>query len=429
MPAQRTITPLDGSELVDPAYLGTGTPDGTKFLRDDQTYQVPGAGSYGPANADYLVGTADAGLSAEIVVGTSPGGELGGTWASPTIDSTHSGSSHAGVISTHEAASDPHTGYRLESADHSHASTGLQAGTVAHSVLTGLTSGDDHTQYQKESEKDAANGYAGLNASSIVPIARLATGTPDGTKFLRDDNTLGIPSGTGAPTDADYLVGTASGGLSAEIVVGTTPNGELGGTWGAITVDNAHAVTTGQSSQHARGQAAYAFPWGVHHSSTYTAANLVANGGSRATQILVPAVMYLDTVSVWCTDTATARTWGWDLYYQNDPASATCTRVANSNADSTFTPSAASIRSIVAASAPVLLQPGVYWLVIQDRHASNTFGLGIVTAGSLAVNVAQSKTTTNPNGATLDLSTGWARVTSQIGVVLIGRVFNEGAPF
>ena len=45
-----------------------------------------GAGGGAGTGVDYLVGTADGTLSAEIVVGTSPGGELGGTWASPTID-------------------------------------------------------------------------------------------------------------------------------------------------------------------------------------------------------------------------------------------------------------------------------------------------------------------------------------------------------
>ena len=54
-----------------------------------------------PASADYLVGTANGSLSAEIVVGTTPGGELGNTWASPTIDTTHSGSAHhASFLST-----------------------------------------------------------------------------------------------------------------------------------------------------------------------------------------------------------------------------------------------------------------------------------------------------------------------------------------
>lgn len=41
-----------------------------------------------PTDVDYLVGTADATLSNEIVVGATPGGELGNTWASPTIDDT-----------------------------------------------------------------------------------------------------------------------------------------------------------------------------------------------------------------------------------------------------------------------------------------------------------------------------------------------------
>lgn len=57
---------------------------------------VPDSSSAGgaPTTADYLVGTANGSLSAEIVVGTTPGGELGNTWASPTIDTTHAGSNH-----------------------------------------------------------------------------------------------------------------------------------------------------------------------------------------------------------------------------------------------------------------------------------------------------------------------------------------------
>jgi len=47
---------------------------------------------------DFLVGTATGLLSAEIAVGTTPGGELGGTWASPTVDATHSGSAHSDFV-------------------------------------------------------------------------------------------------------------------------------------------------------------------------------------------------------------------------------------------------------------------------------------------------------------------------------------------
>ena len=47
-----------------------------------------------PNNATYLTTTANSTLTAEVVVGSTPGGELGGTWSSPTVDSTHSGSAH-----------------------------------------------------------------------------------------------------------------------------------------------------------------------------------------------------------------------------------------------------------------------------------------------------------------------------------------------
>ncbi len=89
----------DGHEFVE---LGVTTEtDDTLVLSPDGTGGVewvaaPSTGA--PTNADYLVGTANGSLSAEIVVGTTPGGELGGTWASPTVDGTHSGSAHSDFI-------------------------------------------------------------------------------------------------------------------------------------------------------------------------------------------------------------------------------------------------------------------------------------------------------------------------------------------
>lgn len=95
-----------------PGPAGVGVPTGGTYPQVltkqsatdfDADWQDPTGGGGGVTDADYLVGTAHAGLSAEIVVGTSPGGELGGTWASPTVDATHSGSSHASVQAAAEA--------------------------------------------------------------------------------------------------------------------------------------------------------------------------------------------------------------------------------------------------------------------------------------------------------------------------------------
>jgi hypothetical protein len=76
---------------------------------------VSTTGTGAPTTADYLVGAAQSGLSAEIVVGTTPGGELGGTWASPTVDATHSGSAHLALGSTSSTAA---------AGDHVHAGGG-----------------------------------------------------------------------------------------------------------------------------------------------------------------------------------------------------------------------------------------------------------------------------------------------------------------
>lgn len=72
-------------------------------------------------------------------------------------------------------------------------------GVSDHGALTGLAD-DDHGQYQLRSEKGAASGYASLGAGGLVPVAQLASGVPDGTKFVRDDGTLQTPAGGGQVT-------------------------------------------------------------------------------------------------------------------------------------------------------------------------------------------------------------------------------------
>jgi hypothetical protein len=71
----------------------------------------------------------------------------------------------------------------LEAANAAGARTLLGLGTAA-TVNTGTASGDVPL----------------LSTGGVLPIARLATGTPDGTKFVRDDGTLATPAGGGSAT-------------------------------------------------------------------------------------------------------------------------------------------------------------------------------------------------------------------------------------
>lgn len=121
-----------------------------------------------------LVGAAE-GIIDEIVVGLTPGGELGGSWASPTVDAVHSGSSH-------------------HAEDHAarHASGG------ADSVkLDDLAAPDDNTDLN-----------ASTSAHGLLP--KLPGGT---STFLRGDGTFVAPPGaSGGDTTGQIILGWDGGG-------------------------------------------------------------------------------------------------------------------------------------------------------------------------------------------------------------------------
>jgi hypothetical protein len=163
-----------------------------------------GGGGGAPTTVDYLVGTADGTLSAEIVVGTTPGGELGNTWASPTLDD----------------------------------SLTVDLWTVTNATGTTPAANDNDTSLATsafvQSEIDD-----GDNLSDNCVLESDATPIPDSCVGNGMDD-----AGIGAPATVDYLVGTADLVLTSEIVVGTSPGGELGGTWAAPTLDDGVTVDT-----------------------------------------------------------------------------------------------------------------------------------------------------------------------------------------
>jgi hypothetical protein len=141
------------------------------------------------------------------------------------------------VITAHEALSDPHTGYRLESADHSHASTGLQGGTIAHSATTGQTATDHHVAPAAGPDADVTIDAAGA-AGTASTFARSGHGHK-----LATSATAGAAIGTAAagtsghaPSRDDHVHPTGAGtpaAVSTANAVGTGP--------AAAMTDHVHA--------------------------------------------------------------------------------------------------------------------------------------------------------------------------------------------
>lgn len=173
-----------------PRYWGRGnvadTPpaNGQAYIWDDDVSEFRPAtpsGTGAPSDADFLVGTSNASLSAEIVVGTSPGGELGGTWASPTVDSTHSGSAHHAEAHTIASHSDTTaTGAELETLTdgsettlHSHAGGSGDVSAAANMTDNAIVRGDGGAKGVQDSgilidDSDNITGVTALTASGGI---------------------------------------------------------------------------------------------------------------------------------------------------------------------------------------------------------------------------------------------------------------------
>lgn len=138
----------------------THKPKGAALLTGTE-YEAADAHTVSITAADVgAAATAHSHAGEDITSGTVADGRVASTIARDSEVTT--------AVSDHAAAADPHTGYRLESADHSHATTGLQGGTVAHLVLTGITATDHHAA-------PAAGPDANVTVDSAGPAGTAST--------------------------------------------------------------------------------------------------------------------------------------------------------------------------------------------------------------------------------------------------------------
>jgi len=108
---------------------------------------------------------------------------------------------------------------------HNHSGTYDPAGTgnteatahvAAHALLATGVHGAESFNLEHTGHKNAASGYPGLDTGGLVLAARLGSGTPSSTTYLRGDRTWATPTATAA--DTKYMI---------YVNFGSNPNGQM----------------------------------------------------------------------------------------------------------------------------------------------------------------------------------------------------------
>lgn len=243
-----------------------------------------------------------------VDVGADPAGTAAAAVAALTLETFVPGTATASQVPRRNAGDTAFEWATLSASD-----VGADAtGTASSAVSTHVGLADPHTQYQQESEKGSANGYAGLDASAFVaqaaPIIR-ATGVSltvgavnDGEMLVRSGSTIVgataatatrqvVVLGSDFPTSGSGASITGWSGIFT-ITAGKTYRIEMGGAHQAASNSVSIAqfaidwsqtpqlVQTFWTPAHTGGSTAYS-EVSVNADNTYANSGAVVSGGAN----------------------------------------------------------------------------------------------------------------------------------------------------
>lgn len=180
----------------------------------------------------------------------------------------------------------------------------------------------------------------------------------------------------------------------------------------------------------------YAYPMTYVHGDATTSAVTLNSGVAAIIPIMLTGNMLLESLS-WrgAAGVGLSSSLGWDLYFQDandgNTAENTLRRVAQSNGVGSGGGGGIVANNTLNALNPTPLSPGVYWLILQNRHATDAYGLRVVAAGTFNQTLFRTKSfAIGGPGQTAEVVTSiLSSNTNSPQVRLNGRVFGEAAAF
>lgn len=178
----------------------------------------------------------------------------------------------------------------------------------------------------------------------------------------------------------------------------------------------------------------FAYPLHYITGATYSSSSeTLAFGGCIAVPFHIAGNMLLQQVSPFRSSGSGGNySLGWDIFVQdvnNGRTAENTPRWLGGSGTVSGAIGANQNVNVPATPAPIVLAPGMYWVVLQNRDAVNDFPLGRAINGIAVGNTAKVIIHSIPTPIPLDLVTGWSGVTNSYSVRLGGRVLGQITAF